>query len=81
LQQEVSTLLQTAGHQLRKWTSNHTAFLNTIPKELQEKQQTLSLDNGDGVATLGLLWNPRSDQLQVRPNTQMQKKLHCEYKT
>jgi hypothetical protein len=72
LQQEVSTLLQTAGLQLRKWASNHTAFLDIIPKELQEKQQTLSLDKEDGVATLGLLWNPRSDKLQVRPNTQMQ---------
>jgi hypothetical protein len=72
LQQEVSTLLQTAGLQLRKWASNNTAFLDTIPKELQETQHTLSLDNEDGVATPGLLWNPTSDQLQVRSNTQTQ---------
>jgi hypothetical protein len=42
--------------------------LDTIPKELQETQQTLSLDNEDGVTTLGLLWNPTTDQLQVKPS-------------
>ena len=65
MQQEISTLLQTAGHTLRKWASNHSAFLDTIPKELQETQQK-SLDNEDGVTTLGLLWNPKHDQLLVK---------------
>jgi len=40
---------------------------------LQETQSTLSLDNKNGVTTLGLLWNPKNDQLQVKRNlTQMQ---------
>jgi hypothetical protein len=68
IQKEISTLLQTAGLQLRKWASNHSALLDTIPKELQETQPTLSLDNEDGVTTLGLLWNPKNDQLQVKSN-------------
>ena len=69
VQQEISTLLQTAGLTLRNWACNYSAFLNTIPKELQETQQTLSLDNEDGVTTLGLLWNPKHDQLQVKNTT------------
>jgi hypothetical protein len=68
LQQEISSLLQTAGFTLRKWASNHSKFLDTIPEELQETQQTLSLDNEDGVTTLGLQWNPKNDQLQVKNN-------------
>jgi len=73
VQKEMSSLLQTAGLTLRKWASNHTTFLDTIPKELQETQSTLSLDNEDGVTTLGLLWNPKNDQLQVKSSlTQMQ---------
>jgi hypothetical protein len=73
MQKKLSSLLQTAGHTLRKWTSNHSTFLDTIPKELQETQPTLSLDNEDGVTTLGLLWNPKNDKLQVKSNlTQMQ---------
>jgi hypothetical protein len=37
-------------------------------EELQETQQTLSLDNEDGVTTVGLQWNPKNDQLQVKNN-------------
>jgi hypothetical protein len=66
MQQEISSLLQTAGLTLRKWASNHTTFLDTIPNELQETQQTLSLDNEDGVTTLRLLWSLHYDQPQVK---------------
>ena len=73
LQQEISSLLQTAGFTLRKWASNHSAFLDTIPKELQETQQTLSVDNEEGITTIGLQWNPKRDQLQVKNSiTQVQ---------
>jgi len=61
-------MLQTAGLTLRKWAYNNSTFLNTIRKELQDTQQTLSLDNEDGITTLGLLWNPKLDQLQVKNN-------------
>jgi hypothetical protein len=66
IQKELSSLLKTAGLTLRKWASNHSAFLDAIPRELQETQTTLSLDNEDGVTTLGLLWNPKTDNRQVR---------------
>ena len=66
VQQELSSLLQTAGITLRKWAYNHPSFLDTIPRELQETQQILSLDNKDGISTLGLLWNTKTDQFQVK---------------
>jgi hypothetical protein len=66
IQKELSSLLQTAGLTLRKWASNNSAFLDTIPKELQETQPTLSINNEVGVTTLGLLWDPKNDKLQVR---------------
>jgi len=69
VQQEISSLLQTARFTLRKWASNHSTFLDIIPTELQETQQTLSLDNADGVTSLGLLWNPTTYQLQFKNNT------------
>src|SRR5215475_4177927 len=40
VKQELSTLLDTAGFPLRKWASNNSNFLNTIPEELQETKQT-----------------------------------------
>jgi len=36
VQQEISSLLQKAGFTLRKWASNHSTFLDNIPRELQE---------------------------------------------
>jgi len=72
LQQELTSLLNTAGFTLRKWASNHSACLDTIPTELQETQQTLSLDKEDGVTTLGFLWDPAADQLQFKNIKQVQ---------
>ena len=69
LQQELTSLLDTAGFTLRKWASNHSSFMDNIPIELKETNQTLSLANDNGVTTLGLLWIPSTDQLQVRNNT------------
>ena len=37
--------------------------------EVRKSQQTLSLDIKDGVSTLGLLWHPATDQLQVKDNS------------
>ena len=69
IQREISSLLHTAGFTLRKCASNHSAFLDTIPRELFETQQTLTLDNEYGITTLRLLWYPAADQLQVKNNT------------
>ena len=65
LRWDVSALLQTAGFTQRKWASNHPTFLDAIPEELQETHLLL-LDNRKGVVTVGLLWNPDTDQLQVQ---------------
>ena len=45
------------------------SFMDSIPTQLKETNQTLSLTNDNGVSTLGLLWIPTTDQLQVRNNT------------
>ena len=66
ISQDLSSLLASAGFPLRKWASNNSQFLAIIPTELQETSHTISLDNEDGIPTLGLQWNPSSDQLQVR---------------
>jgi hypothetical protein len=49
MQQQISSLLQTAGITLRKWACKNSTFLNTIPNELQDTKQTMSLDNEDGI--------------------------------
>jgi hypothetical protein len=68
IQQDLTALLASAGYPLRKWASNNSQFLAVIP-ELQERKQSVSLDNEDGVMTLGLQWSPKHDELQVRHNS------------
>ena len=60
---------KTAGFTLRKWATKYSTFLDNIPRELQEIQQMLSLDNKNEVTTLKLLRNLKTDQLQVKSNT------------
>jgi len=52
LQKELTSLLNTAGFTLRKWASNHPSFMDSIPIDLKETNQTLSLANDNGVTTL-----------------------------
>jgi hypothetical protein len=66
LRDGITSLLQTAGFELRKWASNSEQFLNDIPENSRELQQCLAFDSKDGVSTLALLWLPKTDQLQVR---------------
>ena len=66
VQQEISSLLQTAGFTLRKWASNHSTYLDNIPRELLETQQILLLDNEDGVTILGLLLNQKMINFKSR---------------
>lgn len=65
-QKDVSSILQQAGFSLRKWASNNLEHLATIPENLRETQNVLPLDKKDSVSTLGLLWNPTSDQFRVK---------------
>jgi len=55
LRKEITSLFQTAGFTLRKWTSNYSTFLDSISRELQETQQIKSLDNEDGDTSLEII--------------------------
>ncbi|XP_039289297.1 uncharacterized protein LOC120352500 [Nilaparvata lugens] len=62
----ISTL-EKGGFQLRKWMSNSTDLLSTIPSHLLETSSTKAVANSnDTVAkALGLIWNSTSDMLSI----------------
>ncbi|XP_058817384.1 uncharacterized protein LOC131680690 [Topomyia yanbarensis] len=67
--EQLTQLLDSGGFQLHKWCSNSAEFLESIPDELREKQSTLEISGAnDVIKTLGLLWNPSSDELAFRIN-------------
>jgi len=65
LQGDLISLLSKGGFILRKFSANHHRLLEKIPPELRETQGPISLDGNDGVRTLGLLWNPTTDQFSI----------------
>lgn len=58
---EVSTILQTAGFNLRKWISNSATVLNKISSN--SSSANFQFNEKDGNKTLGLYWSCKSDVL------------------
>jgi hypothetical protein len=65
LQGDLITLLSKGGFTLQKFSANHSRLLERIPTEWRETQNPVSLNNHDSVKTLGLLWNPSTDQFLI----------------
>ncbi|XP_055633653.1 uncharacterized protein LOC129773997 [Toxorhynchites rutilus septentrionalis] len=56
-------LLESAGFSLRKWSSNSSEILESIPAHLRDERLVFDLDSMSSVKTLGLKWIPASDEL------------------
>ena len=63
----VSTLLEDGGFHLTEWTSNSIDILNTLPKGgISPKITNLDLANLPIERVLGIVWNPKSDQITLQ---------------
>ena len=63
----VSSLLKNGGFRLTKWTSNSIDILNNLPKDdISQKITNLDLANLPIERTLGIMWDPKSDQITVQ---------------
>jgi hypothetical protein len=60
---------------LRKWASNRSEFLATIPENLQETH-VLPLHKDDSANALCLPWNPTSDQVHVKRDITSTAEMH-----
>lgn len=62
LQRQLRELSSAGGLNLRKWACNHDALLQSIPSCDREIKTTLLIEFDDTVKSLGVHWNPRSDE-------------------
>ena len=63
----VSSLLKNGGFHLTKWASNSIDILNNLPKDdISPKIANLDLANLPIERTLGIVWDPKSDQITVQ---------------
>ncbi len=66
LQQEISDLLSKAGMTLRKWRSNSTALLDSIPEELHDSSSSIHIHSPSlSPKALGVHWDVANDCLHV----------------
>lgn len=63
-QHQLLSLMKNGAMSLRKWSSNSEAVLNALPPEMRETQTLLTLDTDTTIKTLGICWNPKTDQFQ-----------------
>lgn len=52
------------GFHLQKWTSNHSAVLQSIPSDKHTSSVTINIDDNFIVHALGLCWQPNTDMFQ-----------------
>ncbi|XP_055714253.1 uncharacterized protein LOC129808500 [Phlebotomus papatasi] len=64
LQQQLHNMLQSGGFMLKKWASNSTEALEHVPVEDQETSSSLDLDSEGTIKTLGMHWNPFTDEFR-----------------
>lgn len=71
LRQQLDALLKKGGFELRKWASNIEAVLDGIPADNRAVQPFVDLDRDQCIKTLGLHWEPATDQLRykIQPST------------
>ena len=66
LQTQLQSLLLKGDFLLRKWNSNNTLVLESIPPELQDPRMTHTIhDTSDYTKTLGIELNPQLDHFRI----------------
>lgn len=67
IQEQLTTVLLSAGFILRKWSSNHDALLSRVEK-LAADTELVNFNKNDTafVRTLGLGWNPSIDKFDYK---------------
>lgn len=66
LHKEMTTMFSSAGFNLRKWASNSTEVLNSIPIADQESTTSLDINRTEIMKTLGMYWNTERDIFQFK---------------
>ncbi|XP_058816225.1 uncharacterized protein LOC131679506 [Topomyia yanbarensis] len=66
LRKQLDALLLKGGFELRKWASNEEVVLEDVPEENRAVQGSVDLDRDPCIKTLGLHWEPSTDQLRYK---------------
>ncbi|XP_017482274.1 PREDICTED: uncharacterized protein LOC108371266 [Rhagoletis zephyria] len=68
LQRQIIAMLHSGTFQLRKWAANNPKLLENIPTEHKATHGVLHLNAKETIKTLGLSWNPATDNFEFNLN-------------
>ncbi|XP_062558239.1 uncharacterized protein LOC134223119 [Armigeres subalbatus] len=71
LRRQMTELLHRGGFRLRKWCSNFQEVLDGVPEEDLAAQSNRTFDPDETIKTLGLSWEPLTDQFRFDVNIGM----------
>ncbi len=66
LQIELLKIMEAGGLKLLKWTFNSPDVMNAVGHEIQDPEISLSIDEGEAIKTIGILWNPKEDTFGIQ---------------
>ncbi|XP_039307877.1 uncharacterized protein LOC120358265 [Solenopsis invicta] len=66
--QQLTGICMAGGFKLRKWISNHSSVLDSIPEDSRIEATTINISGDLSVNTLGLCWQPATDAFQFSLN-------------
>ncbi|XP_026325441.1 uncharacterized protein LOC113234351, partial [Hyposmocoma kahamanoa] len=67
-QSQLITMLKCGGFNMRKWASNNLTLLENLPEELIS-QNMFNFQQAETNKTLGITWNPQTDNFTFRHNS------------
>ncbi|XP_075157320.1 uncharacterized protein LOC142230561 [Haematobia irritans] len=72
---QLTSVLDSAGFELRKWTSNDSRLLNDLHPDLLLPVNWLDLSEGSSTKTLGIRWNVATDTFSFKVPTVEEREL------
>lgn len=72
IQNQLINIFHEGKFHLRKWVSNEEMLLESVPLEDREIKLPLALNMDDSVKTLGIFWQPSTDEFRFKFNFDLQ---------
>ncbi|GFU76014.1 DUF1758 domain-containing protein [Trichonephila clavipes] len=68
---QIIELMKKGGFPIRKWASNESSVLESLPPELRSSSRSLHIEDNHLMKILGIIWNSKEDTFRInisRPN-------------
>lgn len=72
---QVIELMKNGGFTIRKWASNKSSVLESLPPELRSSSRSLQIEEDHVLKILGLIWDAKKDTFRIMINPSTEERL------